>query len=114
MPRVCLRPAHGRPAEELLQRAQVALEEADDALERCLYRAGQEGEHRRRLMLITDLRSAIDQDALTLVYQPKVTMVSRSVTEPGGAGALDAPAPGRRVAGGVRAARRGHRRARAG
>ena len=30
-------------------------------------------------MLITDLRSAIDQDALTLVYQPKVTMVSRSV-----------------------------------
>jgi len=44
-----------------------------------LYRAGQEGEHRRRLLLITDLRSAIDQDALTLVYQPKVAMTTRSV-----------------------------------
>lgn len=78
---VSLCPAHGRAAEELLQRAQVALEEAAEMRSSAgLYRAGQEGEHRRRLMLVTDLRSAIDQDALTLVYQPKVTMVSRSVT----------------------------------
>ena len=40
--------------------------------------AGDE-EHRRRLKLITDLRDAIDQDGLTLVYQPKVTMATRSV-----------------------------------
>jgi diguanylate cyclase len=77
---VSLSPAHGETADELLQRAQVALEEADDTRARAvLYRAGQEGEHRRRLLLITDLRSAIDQDALTLVYQPKVAMSTRSV-----------------------------------
>ena len=77
---VCLSPAHGRGADELLQRARVALEEADESHARvALYRAGQEGEHRRRLSLITDLRAAIDADALTLVYQPKVTMATRSV-----------------------------------
>jgi diguanylate cyclase (GGDEF)-like protein len=77
---VCICPEHGRTADELLQRAQVALEEADEVRSRvAVYRAGQDSEHRRRLTLITDLRSAIDQNALTLVYQPKVDMVNRSV-----------------------------------
>jgi diguanylate cyclase (GGDEF)-like protein len=77
---VCLFPAHGSTAEELLQRAQVALEDADEVRARvALYRHGQDEEHRRRLTLITDLRAAIDQDRLTLVYQPKVTMSTRSV-----------------------------------
>ena len=77
---VCLFPAHGRGADQLLQRAQVALEEADETrVGAVLYRAGQEGEHRRRLTLITDLRAAIDQDDLKLVYQPKVAMAIRSV-----------------------------------
>jgi diguanylate cyclase (GGDEF)-like protein len=69
-----------RSADELLQRAQVALEEADETRARAaVYRVGQEGEHRRRLLLITELRAAIDQDALSLVYQPKVDMATRSV-----------------------------------
>ena len=77
---VCTFPEHGRTADELLQRAQVALEEADEVRTRvAVYREGQDSEHRRRLTLITDLRSAIDQNALTLVYQPKVDMVNRSV-----------------------------------
>ena len=77
---VSLYPAHGRSADELLQRAQVALEEADETRSRAgVYRVGQEGEHRRRLLLITDLRAAIDQDALSLVFQPKVDMATRSV-----------------------------------
>jgi len=77
---VCLFPSHGRSANELLQRAQVALEEADETRARAgVYRVGQEGEHRRRLLLITELRAAIDQDALSLVYQPKVDMATRSV-----------------------------------
>jgi len=77
---VCLLPAHGRSAAELLQRAEVALEEADETRARvAMYRAGQDEQHRRRLTLITDLRAAIDQDQLSLVYQPKVTMASRSV-----------------------------------
>jgi diguanylate cyclase (GGDEF)-like protein len=77
---VCLFPAHGRDADELLQRAQVALEEAGESRARvAMYRPGQDEQHRRRLALITDLRRAIDQDQLSLVYQPKVAMASRSV-----------------------------------
>jgi diguanylate cyclase (GGDEF)-like protein len=77
---VCLYPAHGESADELLQRAQVALEDADEMRMRVtLYRPGQDQEHRRRLALVTDLRRAIDQDQLSLVYQPKVAMASRSV-----------------------------------
>ena len=45
-----------------------------------LYRAGRDEQHRRRLALITDLRRAIDQDELSLVYQPKVTMATRTVS----------------------------------
>ncbi|HEY6824214.1 MAG TPA: phosphodiesterase, partial [Steroidobacteraceae bacterium] len=77
---VCLFPLHGASADELLQRVQVALEDADEARTRvALYRPGQDQEHRRRLALVTDLRRAIDQDQLSLVYQPKVAMASRSV-----------------------------------
>jgi len=77
---VCLFPTHGRSADELLQRVQVALEDADETRGRVgMYRLGQDEQHRRRLALITDLRSAIDQNLLTLVYQPKVAMASRSV-----------------------------------
>ena len=77
---VCLFPAHGGTADELLQRAQVALEDADESRARvAMYRLGQDEQHRRRLTLITDLFTAIDQDHLTLVYQPKVDMATRSV-----------------------------------
>jgi diguanylate cyclase (GGDEF)-like protein len=77
---VCLFPAHGHSADELLQRVQVALEEAGEARARvAMYRPGQDEQHRRRLALVTDLRRAIDQDQLSLVYQPKVAMATRSV-----------------------------------
>ena len=77
---VCLFPAHGASADELLQRVQVALEDADETRARVvMYRPGQDAEHRRRLTLITDLTGAIEQDSLTLVYQPKVTMATRWV-----------------------------------
>jgi diguanylate cyclase len=77
---VCLYPAHGNSVDELLQRAQVALEDTDAARSRAaMYRLGQDEKHRRRLELITDLRHAIDQNQLTLVYQPKVAMATRSV-----------------------------------
>jgi len=78
---VCLFPSHGRSASELLQRAQVALDDADEVRTRiAMYRLGQDEEHRRRLALVTDLRAAIDENHLTLVYQPKVTMADRSVS----------------------------------
>jgi diguanylate cyclase len=77
---VCAYPAHGSSADELLQRAQVALEDAAAGRTRvAMYRAGRDEQHRRRLALITDLRRAIDHDELSLVFQPKVTMASRTV-----------------------------------
>ena len=77
---ICLYPEHGRTADELLRRAQIAIEDADDAWTQvATYRTGGDEQHRRRLKLVTDLRHAIDQNELTLVYQPKVAMESRSV-----------------------------------
>jgi diguanylate cyclase (GGDEF)-like protein len=77
---VCLYPQHGRTADELLRRVQIAIEDADEAWTRvAIYRIGGDEEHRRRLKLVTDLRGAIDQNALTLVYQPKIAMETRVV-----------------------------------
>ena len=77
---LCLLPEHGRTADELLQRAQIAIEEAREAHSGVAsYRPGQDDVYRRRLTLITDLRAAIDGDQLSLVYQPLVTMATRSV-----------------------------------
>jgi len=78
---VCLYPDHGQTASELLRRVQIAIEDADEAWTRVAsYQPGGDEEHRRRLKLVTDLRGAIDSNALTLVYQPKVAMQTRSVT----------------------------------
>jgi diguanylate cyclase (GGDEF)-like protein len=77
---VCTFPEHGTGAAELLRRAQIALEDALEARTRvAVYRSGRDEEHQRRLALVTDLRSAIENDALTLVYQPKVAMATRTV-----------------------------------
>jgi diguanylate cyclase (GGDEF)-like protein len=77
---VCLYPDHGNTADQLLRRVQIALEDAIDARTRvAVYRPGRDEEHRRRLTLITDLRGAVDRNTLTLMYQPKVTMATRSV-----------------------------------
>ncbi len=77
---VCVFPDHGDTAATLLRRAQIALEDSTEVRTRAaVYRTGSDEEHRRRLTLITDLRGAIDRDGLSLVYQPKVTMATRSV-----------------------------------
>jgi len=78
---VCCSPQHGRATSELLRRAQIALEDAEEARARvAIYREGRDGEHRRRLALAGDLRRAIDSDELSLVYQPKVSVATRSVS----------------------------------
>ncbi len=78
---VCCSPEHGRTSRELLRRAQIALEDAEEARGRvAVYRPGRDQEHQRRLALAGDLRRAIDQGELTLVYQPKVSVATRTVS----------------------------------
>ncbi len=60
--------------------AQLALHDADSARTRvALYVTGRDQEHRRRLTLLTELRIALENDGLQLVYQPKVEMGTRTV-----------------------------------
>jgi len=78
---VCCSPEHGGTSRELLRRAQIALEDSEEARGRvALYRTGRDEEHRRRLALAADLRRAIEQGELALVYQPKVSVATRTVS----------------------------------
>ncbi len=73
-------PDHSREARELLRCAQLALHDADSTRSRvALYVAGRDEQHRRRLTLLTELRLALENDGLQLVYQPKVEMGMRTV-----------------------------------
>ncbi|HUN71006.1 MAG TPA: GGDEF domain-containing phosphodiesterase, partial [Steroidobacteraceae bacterium] len=77
---ICVFPDHGTSAAQLLQRVQIALEDADDTrLRVATYEPGRDEQHRRRLALIAGLRAAIDRNELTLKYQPKVDMATRTV-----------------------------------
>jgi diguanylate cyclase (GGDEF)-like protein len=73
-------PDHSSAPRELLRCAQLALHDADTARTRvALYVAGRDEQYRRRLTLLTELRLALENDGLQLVYQPKVEMGTRSV-----------------------------------
>jgi len=77
---VCAHPEHGATPDELLRRVQIALSDIEESRTRvATYRSGTDEIHRRRLALVTDLRTAIANDSLSLVYQPKVAMATRSV-----------------------------------
>lgn len=67
-------------ADELLRRVQIALQDAVETRSRVAsYDAARDEELRRRLTLITDLRTAIDQNELSLCYQPKMALATHSV-----------------------------------
>ncbi|MBI3804888.1 MAG: EAL domain-containing protein [Nitrospirae bacterium] len=78
---VALFPIHGEGAALLLQRADVAMYAAKQEGSGCvLYTAEHDQFSPRRLVLMGELRSAIDQDQLFLQYQPKVTIAPYCVT----------------------------------
>jgi diguanylate cyclase (GGDEF)-like protein len=73
-------PDHSDNSRELLRCAQLALHDAGEARTRVsIYVTGRDAQHRRRLMLLTELRAALERGGLTLVYQPKVDMGTRTV-----------------------------------
>ncbi len=75
-------PDHGAASRELMRRAQIALEDAQGT--RGLvspYRLGRDEEQRRRLQLAAGLRTAIETDALRLVFQPELQLTTGAITQ---------------------------------
>lgn len=64
--------------DDWLRQADVALLEAKERGPAVLtYQASHDAEHRRRIMLVSELRQAIAKDNLTLMFQPLVQMTNR-------------------------------------
>jgi diguanylate cyclase len=77
---IALFPEHGSGADELLQRADVAMYQAKAARSGGeLYAADRDVHSRERLALGGELRRAIEEDELELHYQPKVTTGPRAI-----------------------------------
>lgn len=77
---VALFPEHGEDVDTLMQRADVAMYVAKDSHSGYqIYSARQDRHSRSRLELASDLRSAIQDFSLTLVYQPKTSIFSGDV-----------------------------------
>ncbi len=73
-------PDHARDGATLLQRADVAMgvaKKTDHAI--ATYHASMDHRSLYRLQLVTDLRSALATDEVTVRYQPKVALGSRDV-----------------------------------
>ncbi len=77
---IAIYPEHGETREQLLLRATVAQAESR-GLPRAigLYHGGDEERRVRRLSILGDLRRAVRQDELQLVYQPKITLADGQV-----------------------------------
>jgi diguanylate cyclase (GGDEF)-like protein len=78
---IALSPDHGSDADTLLRRADVAMYVAKRGNTGYgLYTADQDQHSPMRLALVAELRRAIDQDELSLNFQPKVSLASGKVT----------------------------------
>lgn len=70
---VALAPQHGEKADILIQRAEQAMYRARDQHgEVTIYDAGADARRRRRLELTRDLRDAMTNKQLSLMFQPKI------------------------------------------
>jgi diguanylate cyclase (GGDEF)-like protein len=73
-------PDHGTDAQTLIQHADVAMYQAKQAnLGYAVYEPREDHHSVRRLTLMAELRSAIEQHQLRLHYQPKVDLRSRRI-----------------------------------
>jgi diguanylate cyclase (GGDEF)-like protein/PAS domain S-box-containing protein len=77
---VALYPDHADEAQALIQRAHMAMHAAkQDPSGVVVYGPDQDIDHLRKLTIKGELRSAIDHDRLTLLFQPKVDHATESV-----------------------------------
>lgn len=72
---IAVYPEHGQERSILMRRADVAMYAAKrNKLGYVLWNEDHDVYSRERLVLMNDLRRAVDQDELTLVYQPKISL----------------------------------------
>jgi diguanylate cyclase (GGDEF)-like protein len=72
---IVLFPGHGTDANDLIRRADVALNQAKrSGADYTVYAAEKDQESPRRLALAAELRQAIEKGQLVLYYQPKIDM----------------------------------------
>ena len=77
---IALFPGHGNTPDALLRRAKIAAVQAKStACKYTLYKGTEDRESTRRLVLMSDLRRAIDENELQLYCQPKVSLKSGEV-----------------------------------
>jgi diguanylate cyclase (GGDEF)-like protein len=75
-------PDHGVASRELMRRAQIAVEDSQGARNPVTaYRPGRDEEQRRRLQLAAGLRTALETDALRLVFQPELHLASGAIRQ---------------------------------
>lgn len=73
-------PEHGTDSATLLKRADVATHSAKHSPRSIqLYRPAMESRVLHRLSLVSELRRAIDEDSLSVYYQPKVALENREL-----------------------------------
>jgi diguanylate cyclase (GGDEF)-like protein len=78
---IAVYPENGENADTLLQRADVAMYVGkENHLPFCLYNAREDRHNLLRLTLMSELKSAIERDELTLYYQPKLELSTSRVT----------------------------------
>jgi diguanylate cyclase (GGDEF)-like protein len=76
----CVCPEHGRQPDELLRRAAVAKNDAQQSQKRIrYYQNGREARHVRQLAILGDLRRAVRENQLQLYLQPKVNLKTGQV-----------------------------------
>ena len=74
-------PSHGTTAEDLMRRVDVALFSAHkDASDIAVFEPAVEAAHRRRIEVLGELQHGIESGQLRLVYQPKLDLQTRTLT----------------------------------
>jgi EAL domain-containing protein (putative c-di-GMP-specific phosphodiesterase class I)/CheY-like chemotaxis protein len=78
---IALSPDHGTTADDLIQRADIAMYLAkENGSGHFIYASGADRHSPRRLALMGQLRGAIERDELVLYYQPKINLLTQAVT----------------------------------
>ncbi len=78
---MCVYPEHGRQPDELLRRAAVAKNDAQQSQKNVhVYQNGREARHVRQLAILGDMRRAATDNEWELHYQPKISLNDGSVS----------------------------------